>query len=100
MRRTTSVIAVLAMSLVWQSGYGDHASLPEGVTPEMATWLWGFHTIPGSITKDGSPYVYAYPHTDANRINNPPWTTVAGRVKRLEPGGAGSCSCCSASSDW
>ena len=79
MRRTTSIIAVLAMSLAWQSGYSEHASLPEDVPPEMATWLWGYHTIPGSVTRDGSPYVYAYPHTDANRINNPPWTEVAAR---------------------
>lgn len=77
MRRAKSIVAVLAMSLAWQAGYGDHAPLPEGVTPEMATWLWGHHMIPGSISRDGSPYVYAYPHTDAERINNPPWTEVA-----------------------
>ncbi len=79
MRRTTLIIAALAMSVAWQTGYSDHASLPEGVTPEMATWLWGYHAIPASITEDGSPYWYAYPHTDAGRINDPPWTEVAAR---------------------
>lgn len=79
MRRATLIIAVFAMSLVWQTGYSDHTSLPEGVTPEMATWLWGYHTIPPAITEDGSPYWYAYPHTDAGRINDPPWTEVAAR---------------------
>ena len=79
MRRTTLMTAVLAMSVAWQTGYSDHTSLPEGVTPEMATWLWGYHTIPPTITEDGSPYLYAYPHTDAGRINDPPWTEVAER---------------------
>ena len=79
MRRTTLTIAVLAMSMVSQTGYSHHTSLPEGVTPEMATWLWGYHTIPPTITGDGSPYLYAYPHTDAGRINDPPWTEVAAR---------------------
>jgi dienelactone hydrolase len=79
MRRTTLIIAVLAMSAVWHNGFSDHASLPKGVTPEMATWPWGYHGIPASITEDGSPYWYAYPHTDAGRINDPPWTEVAAR---------------------
>lgn len=84
MRPTISIIAAIAMSLAWQGGYGDHARLPEDVTPEMATWLWGHHMIPGSITRDGAPYLYAYPHTDAGRINDPPWTEVAAR--HIKPG--------------
>ena len=37
------------------------------------------HTIPASIIKDGSPYWYAYLHTDAGRITNPLWTEVTAR---------------------
>ena len=50
----------------------------------MATWLWGYHSIPGSITGDASPYLYTYPHTDAGRIIDPPWTDVA--AKHVKPG--------------
>jgi dienelactone hydrolase len=71
------MIAAVALLISSQAALADHASLPEGVTPVMATWLWGYHTIPGSITKDGSPYWYAYPHTDAARIIDPPWTEAA-----------------------
>ena len=57
----------------------DHAPLPEGTSPVAATWLWGHHMIPGSLSKDGSPYRYAYPHTDPKRIIDPPWTEAAAR---------------------
>jgi dienelactone hydrolase len=40
--------------------------------------------VPASITKDGTPYWFAYPHTDAKRINNPPWTDVA--ATHIKPG--------------
>ena len=46
--------------------------------------MWGFHTVPASITLDNSPYWYGYPHTDADRINNPAWTEVA--LKQIRPG--------------
>lgn len=84
MGRTRSIIAALVLSAAWQIGQGDHVDLPEGVSLEMATWLWGYHSVPGSITRDGSPYVYAYPHTDSKRINAPPWTEVA--AGHIEPG--------------
>ena len=77
MQRTVRFLAAVAIAVTWQTGHGHHASLPEDVTPETATWLWGHHAIPASITKDGSPYWYAYPHTDASRINDPPWTAIA-----------------------
>ena len=79
MRPAASIIAAIAVFMISQSTLADHASLPEGVTPVMATWLWGYHTIPGSITDDGSPYWYAYPHTDAARIIDPPWTEAAAK---------------------
>ena len=84
MGRTSSMIIAIMMSATWQIGHGDHVPLPNGMSPEMATWLWGFHTIPGTITRDGSPYVYAYPHTDVDRIDDPPWTEVA--AGHIEPG--------------
>ena len=77
MRPTALLIVAVALLMSAQTAQGDHAALPEGVTPVMATWLWGYHTIPGSITDDGSPYWYAYPHTDAARIIDPPWTEAA-----------------------
>jgi dienelactone hydrolase len=80
MRPVVTIIAAVAILLVSHTARGDHTSLPEGVTPVMATWLWGYHTIPGSITHDGSPYWYAYPpHTDAARIIDPPWTEAAAK---------------------
>ena len=57
--------------------YAHHTALPEGMTEPQATWLWGYHTVPASITRDGSPYWYGYVHTDAEKINNPAWTEVA-----------------------
>lgn len=77
MRQGASIIAAIVVLIVGPVARGEHASLPDGVTPVMATWLWGYHTVPASITKDDSPYVYAYAHNDASRINNPPWTEVA-----------------------
>ena len=77
MRPAASMIAAVALLMSSQVAQADHVSLPEGVTPVMATWLWGYHTIPASIADDGSPYWYAYPHTDAARIIDPPWTEVA-----------------------
>ena len=77
MRPAASMIAAVTLLISAQAVLADHTSLPEGVTPVMATWLWGYHTVPGSITEDGSPYWYAYPHTDAARIIDPPWTEAA-----------------------
>jgi dienelactone hydrolase len=61
-----------------------HTALPEGMTEVQATWLWGFHTVPASITRDNSPYWYSYPHTDVEQIDNPAWTDVA--LKQIRPG--------------
>lgn len=77
--RLRLAIAILMVSLTGQAAHGDHARLPDGVTPLMATWLWGHYIIPEAITKDGAPYVYVYPHTDPSRIIDPPWTEVAAR---------------------
>lgn len=78
-KKLTSLVTAIALIFVCVSTRADHASLPEGVTTIAATWLWGHHLIPGTITKDGSPYRYAYPHTDPNKIIDPPWTEVAAR---------------------
>ena len=69
------------MGLLMATGsvHSNHASPPEGVTPLEATWLWGHYIVPDTITEDGSPYVYVYPHKDSNRIIDPPWTEVAAR---------------------
>ena len=78
MLRITLRLAML-LALTVPSARGDHVELPDGVTPVMATWLWGYHVVPGAITKDGSPRLYSYPHTDASRINDPSWTDVAAK---------------------
>lgn len=77
MRRNWIVFLGFAVSMLGQSTHADHTNLPGNVTPLAATWLWGHYTVPGSITKDGTPYWYSYPHTDASRITDPPWTEVA-----------------------
>lgn len=78
-KKLASLFTAVALMAFYANARADHAPLPEGVTPIAATWLWGHHIIPGNITKDGSPYRYAYPHTDPKRINDPPWTEVAAR---------------------
>ncbi len=72
-------MAALSLLAVFVSPRADHAPLPEGVTPIAATWLWGHYLVPGSVTKDGSPYRYVYPHKDPSRIIDPPWTEAAAR---------------------
>lgn len=71
------IIALIGLSMAAASVHGHHASLPKGVTPIEATWLWGHHILPDTITEDGSPYVFAYPHKEPSRIIDPPWTEVA-----------------------
>ena len=77
---------VLASALILAAGVAraDHVALPAPITPLMATWLGGHHSIPGTITRDGTPYWYAYPHTDPSKINSPSWTEVA--ASQIKPG--------------
>jgi acetyl esterase/lipase len=77
-------LTLIALIAIGESTRADHAPLPEGVTPVAATWLWGQHSIPDTITRDGSPYWYAYPHADPNLIVNPPWTEVAATHVRTD----------------
>jgi dienelactone hydrolase len=84
MRRAATLIAAALLLIGANAARADHAALPQGVTPVMATWLWGYHVIPGSITTDGSPYLYAYPHTDAARIVDPRWMEAA--ATQVRPG--------------
>lgn len=77
--------AVLIVSVLFiTSARAHHTALPEGMSEPEAAWLWGYHTIPSSITRDNSPYWYGYTHDDVNRINNPAWTTVA--AEQIRPG--------------
>lgn len=84
MRRAASLVAAVTLLIGIEAAKADHAALPRGVTPVMATWLWGYHVVPGSITKDGAPYLYSYPHTDPARIIDPRWTEAA--AKHIQPG--------------
>jgi len=84
MRRAATLIAAAILLIGANAARADHAALPQGVTPVMATWLWGYHVIPGSITTDGSPYLYAYPHSDAARIVDPRWMEAA--ATQVRPG--------------
>lgn len=70
--------------LTWISAHAHHTALPEGMTEVEATWLWGYYTVPATITRDGSEYWYSYPHTDVDKIINPAWTEVA--AAHIKPG--------------
>jgi len=81
----TSLVSILFLVLISISNPGRTGhpfELPQGVDALMATWLWGFFTVPASITRDGSPYWYGYPHFKVAKINDPAWSTVAaGHIK-------------------
>ena len=81
--RRTSLINVLVVALLTNtSTFAHHSAVSEGMSEAEAAWLWGYHTVPASITHDGSPYWYGYAHTDVEKINNPAWTKVAaGHIK-------------------
>ena len=78
--RLLGLMAIIA----FQPLYSYHVELPAGMSPAKATWLWGHHSIPGEITRSGTPYWYVYPHTDVNKITNPVWSEVA--QKHIKPG--------------
>lgn len=82
----TSCLRLLGLMLIvaLQPAQGYHVELPEGMSPARATWLWGHHSIPGHITRSGTPYWYVYPHTDVNKIENPVWSDVA--ATQIKPG--------------
>ena len=83
MRRPATQLIALVLLCLGQAGQAHHTPLPTGMNETEAAWLWGYHTIPASITRDSSPYWYNYEHTtDVNKINNPAWTQVAaGHIK-------------------
>jgi len=54
MPRRVQMIATVLASLV----LGACQSLPEGVTPQEATWLYGKHTLPASATLSGGIETY------------------------------------------
>ena len=84
MLRFTFLIAITAALVIGLPARAHHTELPAGMSEPEATWLWGYYTIPASITLDSSPYWYGYPHTLVEKINNPPWTDVA--KKHIKPG--------------
>jgi len=84
MKRITVQLVTLALLLVYQIGQAHHAPLPEGMNEAEATWLWGYHTVPASITRDNKAYWYGYAHIDVKKINNPRWTEVASA--QIKPG--------------
>ena len=77
MPRRKTMAAIVGLLIAAASAHANHGALPDGVTPIEATWLWGHYIVPDTITKDGAPYVFAYPHKDSARIIDPPWTEVA-----------------------
>jgi dienelactone hydrolase len=82
MRRPSIPLVALSLLLLSQTGQAHHSPLPAGMSEAEATWLWGYYTVPASITRDSSSYWYSYDHTDVNKINNPAWTQVAaGHIK-------------------
>ena len=82
MRYLSVPLITLLILIFSQAVQAHHTALPDGMSKEQAAWLWGFHTIPATITVDGSPYWYGYNHTDVTKIDNPAWTKVAkGHIK-------------------
>ena len=79
MRYTLIICALTAVLSVSVPVFAHHTALPEGMSEAEAAWLWGHHTVPATITHDGSPYWYSYAHTDVTKISNPAWTDVAAR---------------------
>ena len=45
-------------------------TLPKGVTPHMATWLYGEHTLPSSLTKSGNYETYKPSYNNAVSLKN------------------------------
>lgn len=84
MKNSVRIIIALIATLGFQSGIAHHTELPEGMSQARATWLWGHHAIPADITHSGTPYWYAYPHTDVEQITNPAWSDVA--KTHIKPG--------------
>lgn len=75
---TSSVLlSTLALFCLVQPAQAHHTALPVDMSETEATWLWGYHTVPAGITRDGTPYWYGYAHIDVNKINNPAWIEVA-----------------------
>ncbi|MFT5111049.1 MAG: dienelactone hydrolase [Parasphingorhabdus sp.] len=70
-------VGLLLTMLIVNTAIAHHVPLPETMSKAQAAWLWGFYTVPASITKDSSPYWYSYEHTDVNKINSPAWIAVA-----------------------
>ncbi len=77
LRRMFATCALGSAMFAGACAFAAHAPLPDGMSEAEATWLWGHYTVPGTITRDGSPYWYRYAHTDAAKINHPAWTEVA-----------------------
>jgi dienelactone hydrolase len=77
MKYCLHILLLAAVVLLPQFAMATHVTLPDGISPLQATWLWGYHSVPAAITNSGTPYWYAYPHTRAERINNPVWSEVA-----------------------
>ena len=84
MKHSIRIAIALLAALAFTPGMAHHVELPAGMSPAKAAWLWGHHAIPGDITLSGTPYWYAYPHTDVKQITNPVWSDVAKR--HIKPG--------------
>lgn len=52
--------------------------LPPDITPVMATWLWGEHKLPASVTREGAPRYWE----DGLNPTAPVWIKVGGQLQR------------------
>ena len=78
MRKILSSVFVVGMVVIAASGLAASRTLPEGVTPAMATWRYGDYAIPSTFTKTGDIEKFRASPGD------PLWTTSA--EKKLKPG--------------
>lgn len=71
-------VVLLAIGLLSIAGCQPMVKLPAGVTPVMATWRYGWYTIPGTYTRSGRALSLRPSPAD------PPWAQTAARA--LKPG--------------
>jgi len=66
-----SLIRVISSVLIIVVLVACQTTLPKGVTPEKATWLYGYYTIPGQFTRSNTQKVWRQSPAD------PDWMSLA-----------------------
>ncbi len=59
-----TVVLGLVCAVIASYHTAANANLPSGITPVMATWLFGFHAVPASATTTERDETFRYPIGD------------------------------------